>query len=332
MKWPNFDLEDYLKTKDLFFKRHESGDHIEIAICCEECTENGERTKDESFKCWINPENGFYTCYRCGASGTMVKLIQVLSNVPKIAAIKILQGRKISPFEALDFKLVQEYFDFDDDEIDLKEIELPYGFVGFDEIKSKTVYHRYLKQRGISLSYAIENGWGFSHVGYVAGRIIVPMFVNDRLVFWQARDVLGEKHPHWGDKKLYKKTLNPVGVSARHVLYNFDSAKNYDEIILCEGFIDAAKAGENAVASNGKKLHSNQVELLTQTKATRICILYDPDAFTDGNIKRESSVKKASDMLKSFFSVRAVRLPPGRDAGSYDHDELQKIITNKKAT
>jgi hypothetical protein len=330
MKYPNFDLEQYLKGKNLFYKIHDAEDHLEMALCCPFCHLEG-KSRDENFKLWVNLKNGFYTCYRCDVSGSLVKLVQTISNVPMVAAIKILQGRRVSPYEALDFQLIHEEFSFDDEEQELREIDLPYGFVGFDECKEKgTIFHQYLKSRGVSLRYAKQSGWGFSRVGFVSDRIIVPMYVDDRLVFWQARDVLGENHPHWGDKKLYKKTLNPSGVSARHVLYNYDSAKRFDEIILCEGFIDSAKAGVNAVASNGKKLHTHQVELLTRTKAKRIVILYDPDAHTDGNVKRPSSVVKAASMLKSFFSVDCVKLPEGRDAGSYDPCMLQEIISSRR--
>jgi DNA primase len=266
-------------------------------------------------------------CFRCSFGGSLVRLIQTLSNVPKLSAIRILQGDKISPFEMLDFRLIEEEFSFDDEEEDeLREIELPHGFVGFDESKKGTIYHDYLKSRGVSLSYAKRNGWGYSHVGFVANRIIIPMYINDRLVFWQARDVLGENHPDWGNKKLYKKTRNPTGVSARKVLYNYDVAKDHDEIILVEGFIDAVKAGENAVAANGKKLHSSQVELLTRSKARSVVLLFDPDAFDDARGVKPSSVFRAASMLKSFFSVDVVRLPQGRDAGSYSHDDLRSII------
>ena len=324
-KFPNFDLEEYLNNLNIFFRKHE-GDHLEYSICCPDCENNG-KTKDEEFKAWINAETGSYCCYRCDSSGSIVRLIQKIEHIPKMTAIKKLLG-KISSLEYLSYQLYNDSYFFDEEEDFIREISLPYGFVGFDEAKKRNIFHEYLLKRGISIKYALKNEWGFCKTGYLANRIIVPMFIDNKLVFWQARDVLEEKHPNWGNKKLYKKTLNPQGVSARHVLYNYDVAKNFDEIILVEGFVDAVKAGKNSVAANGKNLHSKQVELLTQTKAKKIILLFDPDAFENGR-KNKSSAQKAKDQLQSFFDVAEIRLPRGRDAGSYNHNSLQRIIANR---
>lgn len=333
-KHPNFNFSEYLKKKDVSFRIHDSADHKEYAICCVKCVENGEPTLDTNYKCWINLEKGTFNCYRCGWTGPLVALIQKLSNVNRIAAVRILQGRRIGATELCDFNLIVEEYDFDDEPEKLKEIELPQGFIGFDETDVRTPFHDYLLKRGITQNYAKENGWGFSRVGYVANRIIVPMYVNDKLVYWQARDILEEKHLHWGTKQ-YKKSLNPTGVSGRHVLYNYDVAKAYKEVYIVEGFIDAYKVGRRAVAIQGKRLHTAQVELLTNSKIETVNVLFDPDAYHDHKgikSKRKkttvykSSAEEAANLLQGFFKVRLIELPGSRDAGSYSRRALREIL------
>jgi hypothetical protein len=125
-------------------------------------------------------------------------------------------------------------------------------------------------------------------------------------------------------------------VSKSKVLYNFDVAAKFSTVVIVEGFIDAAKAGPNAMAINGKKLHAAQAEHLTRTKAREIVLCLDPDAFTDqryhrtgpraGKLKKPSSVEHAKGLLSIYYKVRTVRLPDGRDAGSYEPSELRSLL------
>lgn len=340
---PNFSLRDYLFESKVDFLVHDSNGHDEYALNCPACIENGEPRADTKRRLWINTETGKFYCYNCTWAGQLTKFVQRISKTSLVGALRILKG-KSSDLEILNYRLSNNvefsYSEMEDDTLPLAETEFPHGFELFaDNKKRKTIYHKYLDSRGVSMSYASEMDWGFCDVGYAQKRIIVPTYMNDKLVLWQARDILAESHPLYG-KKDYKKVLNPKGVSKSKVLYNFDKAKESSEIIVCEGFFDAAKAGENAVAINGKTLHSAQVEALAQTKARSIILLLDPDAFTDerryasgklaGQVKKACSVEKARSMLASLYDVRIVRLPDGRDAGSYQQDELQSLIHSRK--
>lgn len=336
--YSHFSIRQYFKDLDIDFKIHDAEDHKEVVTNCPMCVEN-EGKPDTRNRLWINEKKGRFNCFNCGWSGILPYLVRKFSNTNLLGALKILKG-KTSELEYLNFSLVEPDEDEDEETDRLKEIEFPYGFELFEDHKKKiTPFHTYLKKRGIPIEYAIEHGWGFSTVGYCKNRIVVPTYMNDRLVFWQARDILEKRHPNWGDKKLYKKVYNPKGVSARHVLYNFDQAKNYDEIVLVEGFTDASKVGPFAMAINGKKLHSAQVEHLIQTKVKSIVLLLDPDAFTDvrryqkgpkkGKIRKPSSVRQAVSLLSIYYPVRVVRLPEGRDAGSYPVGALSDVIKNK---
>lgn len=343
-RYPNFSIKSYLSQCQLPFKIHETGEHDELAIDCPTCVSNGEKRPDTKQRLWINASTGDFYCYNCTWSGQLPRLVQALSHTSLLGALRIMKG-KTSELELLNYRLSNEvdftFKELDEEDVTLPECQFPHGFEFFSETrKKKTIFHKYLAKRGISLDYACELGWGFSTVGYTANRIIVPSFMDDRLVLWQARDVLEEKHPSWGDKQVYRKVLNPKGVSKAKVLYNFDVAREHEEIILCEGFIDAAKAGENAVAINGKTLHAAQLEALSRTKAKSIVLLLDPDAFTDekryvngpkkGRVRKPSSVEKARSMLSVLFDVRTVRLPDGMDAGKYTHEELRQIIDTRR--
>jgi hypothetical protein len=334
-RFPNFDMESYLNDKQVEFRKVESGDHDEWTLDCPECHNRGEPTPDIHKKLWVNLQKGKFHCYRCKWSGPLTRLIEKLSNVPFVEAIKVLRGEQLDPLDHLSLKLYEERFEFDEEEDEIKEIELPYGY---EPIEGP---HPYLQKRGIPWKHAANQDWGISTAGYTKDRIIVPTFMDDRLVYWQARATWDEP----GNKE-FKKVLNPKGVSARSILYNYDVAKQYEEIVIVEGFIDAVKAGPNAVATNGKRLHPEQVEWLRKTQAKKIILAWDLDAWTDskktkdgqlarkrdGSLIKPCSMKQATDLLRVYFDVKCVKMPEGRDPGSYPYksEEFKRILKSAK--
>jgi len=325
-RYPNFDLAEWLRDRELEFKENNAEDHLEISMNCTECENRGEPTPDTKQKLWVNVATGFFTCYRCGFGGSMIKLISSLGNTSMTGALRILRGRLLDTMDHLDLKLFEKPIEWQSEE-QLREVELPHGYQPIEGP------HPYLKKRGIPWKYAAKHDWGISTAGYTKDRLIVPTFMNDRLVFWQARAT-------WeSDDEDFKKVLNPKGVSARSVLYNYDVAKHFEEIVIVEGFIDAVKVGPNAVATNGKRLHERQVEWLEKTKCKRIVLLWDRDSWTDqrvakktGEIIKPCSIIRAAEMLKSRFRVRAYKMPKGRDPGGYklESEELAEMIAQAK--
>jgi len=337
LKYPNFKYEEYFHENDIHFKTHESDGHTEYAICCPECVNNGEPTPDKRYKLWVNSKQGLFYCYRCSFSGFLPRLIQKISNVGFTHALKILRGQLIDPLDFLNLRLCEEkrekfsltpkYEDVTDDT--LKEVELPHGYQLIDGPND------YLIQRGIPWKYAFYNDWGIANAGFCKDRIIVPFYMADKLVFWQARATIEEEK-----NKEFKKVLNPSGVSSKSILYNFDIAKTHEDIVLVEGFVDAVKVGVNAMATNGKHLHPEQVEWLQKTKAKRITIMWDADSWHDhltSNGKRRikkgkpmlPSIIEAARLLKMYrFEVKLVQLPEGIDPGDFKYrsPRLQKYI------
>ncbi len=320
--FPNFDVESFFLEHKKEYRIHNSHEHQEVAINCPSCTENGEPTPDQNQKLWINMEKGRFYCYRCQWRGNLVGLVMKLQNCPKDTAMQMLKGTSLDPLDHLNLTLNIEKYDLEEDyDEELREVELPYGY------EPLMKQHPYLEKRGIPWQYADRNDFGIGVAGHVKDRIIVPMYVDDRLVFWQARATWDEP-----DNKKFKKVLNPSGVSARNILYNYDVAKRFEEIILVEGFTDAIKVGPDAVATNSKVLQPIQVEYLKDSKAKSIVIMWDLDAWTDGKKRKDkrSSVDKAADYLKSFgFKVKGAKLPKGRDPGSFKYrsSTLRKLIS-----
>lgn len=327
-RYPNFSLEQFLAEHDIAWKVYESGDHAEVSVNCPSCTERGEDTPDNKKKLWINQDKGTFYCYRCQWSGSFVRLVQKLTNSSFGNAIRILKGTSLDPMEHLNLKLIVEKAEVDGVDLELREVELPYGYEPIEGPQP------YLEKRGIPWQYAARNEWGFSVAGFTKDRIVVPTFMEGKLVFWQARATWEE-----GDREEdeFKKVLNPKGVSARSVLYNYDKAREFKEIIITEGFVDAVKVGPDAVATNGKNIHPQQIEWLLKTEAKSVVLLWDLDAWTDEKQMKDkfkpSSIQKATELLRAYgLTVRAAKLNAGKDPGSFPYHckTLRNIIDTAK--
>lgn len=324
-QYPNFELERFLHENFDAVKTNDSGDHIEFSVNCPCCHERGEPTQDTHKKLWINNTTGVFYCYRCQWDGSIIRLVQKVMNIDFTKTLKILKGDSVSQLEIMNMKLVLEARDLDRGAEELPEVDLPYGYNPIDGP------HEYLAERGVPVSYAMRHEWGFSDAGYTKNRIIVPFFMENNLVFWQARATWSEPK-----NKDFKKVLNPSGLSVKcGILYNYDHAKEFKQIVITEGFMDALKVGPDAVATNGKNLHERQCEYLQKTNAKEIVLLWDRDAWTDGARKKDKmcSIERATKLLRSYsFIVKAFKMPEGRDPGSYKYKSklLREMVESAK--
>lgn len=323
-QYTNFELPRFLHENFDSVKENDSGDHIEYSVDCPCCQERGEPTPDNKKKLWINANTGFFYCYRCQWDGSLTRFVQKILNIDYTKVIKVLKGDSVSQLEVMNMKLYMEPRDLDKGFDEIPELELPYGYNPIDEP------HEYLAERGVPWQHAERMGWGYSDAGYTKNRIIVPTFMDDKLVFWQARATWAE------ESKDFKKVLNPSGVSVKSgILYNYDIAKEHKQIVICEGFMDATKVGSTAVATNGKNLHERQCEWLQKANAKEIVLLWDRDAWTDGAKRKDktSSIEKATKLLRSYsFIVKAFKMPEGRDPGSYKYNSklLKEMVSQAK--
>lgn len=145
------------------------------------------------------------------------------------------------------------------------------------------------------------------------GRIVIPFYMNGRLVGWTARYV-GE--PPADVPKYY--TMRSMKKS--HVLYNFDHAKASPYVIVCEGSTDVWRAGPSSVALLGKTLSATQKNLLVASWGDgAVVILLDGDAHAEA--------QEIYDSLAGQVRQRVlVLLPKDKDPSDLSSQELSRLI------
>jgi hypothetical protein len=144
-------------------------------------------------------------------------------------------------------------------------------------------------------------------------RIIIPITFKGALAGWQARYV-GE--PPKGTPKYYTMP----GMKKSEVLYNYDVAKAYPYVVVCEGPTDVWRVGPAAVALLGKSLSEAQRHLLAAGwgQGTAVVLL-------DGDAQAEA--RRVHDALGGFVRDRVlVELPGDKDPGDFAHADLWRLI------
>jgi hypothetical protein len=143
-------------------------------------------------------------------------------------------------------------------------------------------------------------------------RIIIPIYKDGKLVFYQGRDMTG---------KALKKYESP-SISKDRVIFGFDQLFVDDDrpLYVMEGFFDAFPI--NGVALLGNELTEPQINWLNKSKREKV---YIPDRFGDG-------LKNALKAVQEGWSVTTPEIGDCKDVNDaivkygqlYVHDTLKE--------
>lgn len=202
----------------------------------------------------------------------------------------------------------------------LLEVEPDPGFRDLETDAGKDG-REYLESRGIPLEVAKEYGIQYWPV---KKRVVFPVRSHGQLLGWQDR-YIGPTDYFDGELGIpvsIPKTITSTGLKRDQALMFVDRITS-DHAILCEGPIDAIKAhacGGN-VASMGKAVSRQQLNLLKNSGIRKLYIALDPDAFVEsGNILRE---------MGDDFEIYDMRPPTKyKDLGEMPIPEVQELFKN----
>ena len=220
----------------------------------------------------INLDTGLWQDFRKGEKGNFYALYSYLEGVTYKQAYHQIQLRSIgkdpAPVhaqEAPSTSIQEEMQNFTEVRWDKNP-----------ESDLESAAYLYLHDRKI---FATEYPFFVANAGRFYGRVILPFWRNDDLVYFQARSLIGQK----------PKYLNPgteYGVKSKNFLYPFDLSEGY--VVVCEGPTDAMSLqmqGVNATATLGCSLSPVQSRLLAGFQG-RVIVGYDNDEAGKAGLKR----------------------------------------------
>jgi peptidoglycan/xylan/chitin deacetylase (PgdA/CDA1 family) len=282
-----------------------------------------------------NAAKGRWICWNCRASGGTVRLVEVLERIDMQDAVALVLGAYVGGNATLaltQFAAPPVAAPQHTTLSVLPRIAWPALCI---DAREHAHVRAYLHGRGIT-DVLIEQ-WGLRAgvVGREKHHVIFPVIMDGGLVYWQARATFDpptgippEAKRAWITANRYRKTLNPqnsfAGVpqaTAGEVIFNYDRARTFQHVVICEGPVDAIKIGPHAVALLGKGTPA-KLERLRRLPARRYTVYLD---------RGEEELRKAHEIaagLTGYAPTYIAIPPPGYDPGSLSPEENANIIAN----
>ena len=210
----------------------------------------------------LNQEKLLYNCFKCGAGGTLLWVTEEILDLNSSQARKLIQGT-FQPDE-----ISSESF--------LNTIEqgwsssagetMPHYNLSF--IESWMCSTHYLDYRGIGREVQREMMTGLNptstdRIGkevIVQPRIVIPHVFKGTLRGWSMRLI--------DNRQVGSKYKHSSQFPKRNTLYNYDKAKEFEQIIVVESPMSVLKlmtyGVRNVVATFGAEVNPEQVDLLSK--------------------------------------------------------------------
>ncbi len=292
-----FDIISYLESKEI--EVHHAGEKnvtegwIEITCPFPGCP-------DPSWHCGINLENPFFNCWSCGEKGHVTKLIREIEQCSWQKANFIFGQIDSSPSTGFE----------KDVQIQIEECSLPKGCVQ----KIPRLHRLYLQGRGFDPD-VVTNKYELSFcetIGDWRFRIIIPIYMEGRLVCYTSRDITGLRRRH-----KHCTNTNAV-IPAKECLYNIDTVN--DRAVMVEGPFDTWRGGNKFIGTFGTECTKEQINLLRKKNVKSVFILFDSKAINEAN--------KIAEQLSKFYPypehVEVLELSKG-DPANLSEKQMQAI-------
>lgn len=278
---------------------------------------------------YVNVEKRCGHCFRCDWSPGLVELVAELEGLAPAdvrqrlgtegdrearPGLDDLRARIVGPEEPADSEPASHELAWPREYVPLAEKH----DVTFEKLLAP--FRAYLARRGIAEVSIARHRVGCALLGRYAGRVIFPVLRDDRLVALQARDITGRSPA---------KYIGPPGSRLGEHLFNYDDARRFSRIILCEGIISALHAGDDAVASFGKTLKPGQLALLVQA-ARPVVVLFDAAKDSGAVAAEAEAIRAASTLHESGVPAFIARLPRG-DPADTPPDVVRAVVEAAEA-
>ncbi len=276
----------------------------EINICCPSCREEG-------FHGAINIQKSVYHCRACRNRQTLKNLLQTVLRATYPEIILLLRHLKRENLyedtpEALKTTLQHsQALNFPDFTYDLipkreKDPEWPLA-MGYLTIK-----RRFFKPA--IMKYGVKYNVRDDRMG---GRVIVPIYLEGKLVNYYGRDYTGDQLKH-----LYAPEVE-VPIPKKEILYGIDEIKS-KKIVVVEGIFDCwrvQEAGLNCVAIFTKSFSQHQLPIFSRLNLDSVTIMFDGDGGVEAQML-------ADELTFIVGSVKIADLPEESDPASLTAKEI----------
>lgn len=269
----------------------------------EECPYCGGR-----WKSFINPTKGVVNCFKCGTGWGLVRWLTEQTGWTREQVAALLHtGEDLSSYSERAAQFGMPAADLD--------IERPpawrpdFRLIGTTSDPRDQYAQQYLSGRGFGEPHTRTYKLAYSSEGRYTNRIIIPVFEDGEVVYFQ-----GRTWAHGVTPKYLNPSITEGYRGKGEVVFNLDVAAQYDRLYICEGPLTAMSIGLNAVALFGTYLNERQRSLIVaKLRAREVIVVLDHGA--------EAACRKIVGEFTEFGTAGRklgyVTMPDARDLNNH---------------
>ena len=304
--------------------------------------------RDSQPSFYVQPQQGFFRCFGCGASGSAIDFVMMMEKVDFATALERLAERagvQMPDRNDADFVKRQQakkttaalngiaarWFH--------EQLYSPGGKAGLDYLRKRGFSDAVLRRFGVGwapdsweglVRHAGKQGYSptaLAEAGLAStkgdrtfdlfrNRVMFPIIDTRRAVVGFGGRVLGDNGP-----KYLNSPLTPL-FDKHKLLFGLNRAvdqKGLDTLMLVEGYMDVmalSQAGiEGAVAALGTAFGPDHAKLLRRV-CGKVIVCFDGDA---AGVK--AALRSFSELAAQGLEVRVLRIPGGRDPDELIREE-----------
>lgn len=292
------DLIEFLQENDIEY--YTEGKNISpgwTGLQCPYCD-------DQSNHCGISPDAKRFSCWKCGETGKLYRLITQLIDV------SFEQAHKFA------YSIGQDTLGGTEERSSVtadSTLDRPVQGILPKSCSSKFpgVHKKYLRSRGFAVPYLKKEYKikAVHTVGRYRFRVIIPYYLNGEVVNFVARDVTDKSR-----KKYLACNNNRATIPIKSTFYNIDRIGK--QAIIVEGVTDVWRIGKGAIASSGTIITNEQLLMLTEKEVEKAYIVFDEDAV--------SKADRYANKLSAVMKVEVIELENG-DPAEQDAQTISEI-------
>ena len=242
----------------------------------------------------------WWNCWRCGYHRTWDVVLALLNG-----------NRKEAKQAMLRFK-GRETMRRRKQKVHAKELELPPGLQPLTKRARNYLIGRRFDPDLLEFVWKIQSTGTIGRMKY---SIFIPIYLNNRMVSWQCRDITGQSSMRYLAQSEDKELLNN-----KDTLYGIDQATG-SSCVIVEGVTDVWRLGPGAVATFGIKYRPAQVTMLLRN-FDQFHILFDP---ADPQAQQQAG-HLGMDLACLGGKVKVWRPETDLDPGDFGQDDADAFM------
>lgn len=269
--------------------------------------------QDPSNHLGINLSSKNVSCWICREHGTFWKYIKAKTRKDNKEIYRLLKPFLVGGVQ---------YVDYDENKTKNEKVVLPTHL--YDE--PLKIHKEYLLSRNFKPSY-LQRIYGIKYSGQVSKyktqdrvvdfrfRIIIPIYINGKLVNFTARDVTDT-----AEEKYKNCPIDDVLLTTKDCIYGYDTLVG-DTAVIVEGPTDVWNMGPGSCGLFGLKYTDTQIKLLYSRNLKKAVV------FMDNEATAQKTAKTLAYELGSFIGNVFIMEPDSNisDPGSMTQDQVRKF-------